>query len=59
MYALRDVFGRFGNLVEVYTLYGKNCGYVTYSTKESADEAIKVSHSIYYTLEIFSSCFEV
>ncbi|KAK9500194.1 hypothetical protein O3M35_001499 [Rhynocoris fuscipes] len=44
MYALRDVFGRFGNLVEVYTLHGKNCGYVTYATKESADEAIKTLH---------------
>ncbi|XP_014243102.1 RNA-binding protein 45 [Cimex lectularius] len=44
MYALRDIFGRFGNLVEVYTLQGKNCGYVSYATKESADKAIKTLH---------------
>lgn len=44
MYALRDIFGRFGNLVEVYTLHGKNCGYVTYATQQSAEEAIKTLH---------------
>ncbi|KAF6198271.1 hypothetical protein GE061_008018 [Apolygus lucorum] len=44
MYALRDIFGRFGNLIEVYTLHGKNCGYVTYATKESSDAAIKTLH---------------
>lgn len=44
MYALRDIFGRFGNLVEVYTLHGKNCGYVTYATQDSAEEAIKKLH---------------
>ncbi|BET02238.1 RNA recognition motif. (a.k.a. RRM, RBD, or RNP domain) [Nesidiocoris tenuis] len=44
MYALRDIFGRFGNLIEVYTLHGKNCGYVTYATKESSDNAIKTLH---------------
>jgi hypothetical protein len=48
MYALRDVFGRFGNLVEVYVLNGKNCGYVSYSSKESADNAIEVSLMITY-----------
>lgn len=43
MYALRDIFGRFGNLIEVYTILGKNCGYVTYATQQSAEEAIKVN----------------
>jgi len=44
VYALRDVFGRFGGLVEVYMLNGKNCGYVTYTTKESAETAIETLH---------------
>nr|CAD7266338.1 unnamed protein product [Timema shepardi] len=40
MYALRDVFGRFGNLIDVYMLNGKNCGYAKYANKESAETAI-------------------
>ncbi|CAB4063343.1 unnamed protein product [Lepeophtheirus salmonis] len=27
LYALKDVFGRFGNLIDVYMLSGKTCGY--------------------------------
>nr|CAD7437634.1 unnamed protein product [Timema bartmani] len=42
MYALRDVFGRFGNLIDVYMLNGKNCGYAKYANKESAETAIGV-----------------
>ncbi|XP_044752187.1 RNA-binding protein 45 [Coccinella septempunctata] len=41
---LRDIFCRFGNLIDVYLLSGKNCGYAKYSKKESADEAIKTLH---------------
>jgi hypothetical protein len=43
MYAMRDVFGRFGNLIDVYMLSGKICGYAKYAIKESAEQAIQVS----------------
>ncbi|XP_017773921.1 PREDICTED: RNA-binding protein 45 isoform X2 [Nicrophorus vespilloides] len=41
---LKDLFCRFGNLIEVYLLSHKNCGYAKYATKESAMEAITVLH---------------
>lgn len=41
---LRDIFCRFGNLINVYTLHGKTVGYARYSVSESADEAIKTLH---------------
>lgn len=44
VHALWDVFGRFGALIEVYILSGKNCGYVSYGSKESASRAIEVLH---------------
>jgi len=37
---LNDVFCRFGNLIEVYLMKGKKCGYVKYATVESAQQAI-------------------
>ncbi|XP_049843828.1 RNA-binding protein 45 isoform X1 [Schistocerca gregaria] len=43
-YAVRDVFGRFGHLIDVYLLNGKNYGYVKYASKESANKAIQVLH---------------
>lgn len=50
MSALWDVFGRFGDLIEVYILNGKNCGYVSYGRKESADKAIEVICSYFPNL---------
>ncbi|XP_045510057.1 RNA-binding protein 45-like [Colias croceus] len=41
---LRDIFCRFGNLINVYTLPNKTVGYARYSTVESADMAIKTLH---------------
>lgn len=41
---LRDIFCRFGNLINVYTLPSKTVGYARYSVSESADEAIKTLH---------------
>jgi len=38
---LNDVFSRFGNLIEVYMLKGKKCGYVKYATLESSQQAIE------------------
>ena len=38
---LNDVFSRFGNLIEVYMMKGKKCGYVKYATEESAQQAIE------------------
>ncbi|XP_035730098.1 RNA-binding protein 45-like [Vespa mandarinia] len=44
IYAMKDAFCRFGNLIDVYMLPGKNCGYAKYATIASADEAIEVLH---------------
>lgn len=41
---LRDVFCRFGALINVYTLPNKTVGYARYATAKAADEAIKVLH---------------
>jgi len=39
VYALKDVFGRFGGLIDVYLLKGKRCGYALFSSSDSAEEA--------------------
>ena len=44
LYTLKDVFSRFGNLIDIYLLSGKNCGYAKYSDKESADRAVASLH---------------
>jgi len=44
LYALRDVFGRFGSLIDIYLLQGKTCGYAKYSDKESANRAVATLH---------------
>lgn len=44
LYALKDVFGRFGNLIDVYMLNGKSCGYAKYASKDSADRAVSALH---------------
>lgn len=41
---LRDIFCRFGNLINVYTLPNKTVGYARYAVAESADEAMRVLH---------------
>jgi len=41
VYAVKDVFGRFGGLVDFYFLNGKRCGYALFSQAESANEAIR------------------
>ena len=46
-YALKDVFSRFGGLIDVYMLNGKTYGYAKYLTKESAEKAILVSQQIW------------
>ncbi len=43
-YALKDVFGRFGSLIDIYMLNGKTCGYAKYAVKESADAAVAALH---------------
>eukprot|EP00088_Acartia_fossae_P060945 TRINITY_DN7308_c0_g1_i3.p1 TRINITY_DN7308_c0_g1~~TRINITY_DN7308_c0_g1_i3.p1 ORF type:complete len:523 (-),score=160.34 TRINITY_DN7308_c0_g1_i3:305-1873(-) len=37
---IKDLFCRFGNLIEAYCLRGKKCGYARYASKESANAAI-------------------
>ena len=44
LYALKDVFSRFGHLIDIYLLNGKNCGYAKYSEKDSADRAVATLH---------------
>jgi len=44
LYALKDTFGRFGNLIDVFFLNGKNFGYAKYANKSSAEEARNALH---------------
>lgn len=39
---LKDVFSRFGNLIDVYMLNNRNCGFAKYASTDSAENAIKV-----------------
>lgn len=48
IYAMKDAFCRFGNLIDVYMLPGKNCGYAKYASVQSANEAIEVYFIILY-----------
>ncbi|KAE8580804.1 hypothetical protein XENTR_v10024547 [Xenopus tropicalis] len=41
---MEDVFCRFGNLIEVYIVPGKNVGYARYADLSSANDAIAVLH---------------
>ncbi|XP_068101537.1 RNA-binding protein 45 [Hyperolius riggenbachi] len=41
---VEDVFCRFGNLLDIYLVPGKNIGYVKYSDLSSANEAIATLH---------------
>lgn len=42
--ALVDVFSRFGDLIDVYTLKNKNFGYAKFSSSEGAAKAMEVLH---------------
>lgn len=61
IYAMKDAFCRFGNLIDVYMLPGKNCGYAKYASVESANEAIEVCCIIFdrKVRSIFQSVFPV
>ncbi|KAK4879522.1 hypothetical protein RN001_007668 [Aquatica leii] len=41
---LRNIFCRFGNLIDVYLLFNRNCGYANYASRESAESAIMTLH---------------
>ncbi|XP_040827728.1 RNA-binding protein 45 [Ochotona curzoniae] len=41
---LEDIFCRFGNLIEVYLVSGKNVGYAKYADRMSANDAIATLH---------------
>ncbi|XP_050301976.1 RNA-binding protein 45 isoform X2 [Anthonomus grandis grandis] len=41
---LRDVFCRFGNLIDAYLLANRNCGYARYADKHSCQRAIETLH---------------
>jgi hypothetical protein len=53
---LKDVFSRFGNLIDVYLIGQKTCGYVKYASKESADLAMKVISSNLVVLKNMHNC---
>lgn len=40
--AIKDVFGRFGRILDLFLLTTKNVGYITYAKKESVKQAIAV-----------------
>lgn len=55
IYAMKDAFCRFGNLIDVYMLPGKNCGYAKYASVQSANEAIEVYFiMLYFIIMTFS-----
>jgi len=41
---LKDAFCRFGNLIDVYLLSGRNYGYAKFASKDSAKRAIETLH---------------
>lgn len=41
---LKDIFSRFGDLIDVYLLKNKNFGYAKFSKAEAAEKAIRVLH---------------
>lgn len=41
LYSLKDVFARFGGLIDFYLLNGKRCGYALFSSEEAAKEAMR------------------
>lgn len=43
-HVLQNAFCRFGDLIDVYTLPGKNFGYAKYATPEAAEECKKALH---------------
>lgn len=43
-HVLQNAFCRFGELIDVYTLPGKNFGYAKYATTEAAEECKKTLH---------------
>ena len=42
---LINIFSRFGDLIDVYMLPNKNCGYAKYASEVSANKAIEVLHT--------------
>ena len=44
LYALKDVFGRFGSLIDIYVINGKTFGYAKYASKEAADSVVAALH---------------
>lgn len=42
IHVLKKVFCRFGNLIDVYLLNNRNCGYVKFATVESARQVKKI-----------------
>ncbi len=55
IYVLKDIFGRFGHLIDVYMLGGRSCGYAKYADKDSADRALMVQISK-WPLVLFILC---
>jgi len=45
-HVLRDIFGRFGILTDVWIVRGKNYGYAKFTTRASAEAAITALHGM-------------
>jgi hypothetical protein len=57
VHVLKQVFCRFGNLIDVYLLNNRNCGYVKYATAESAKEVCCQSFVLGVRKVLFYYCF--
>lgn len=58
IHVLKKVFCRFGNLIDVYLLSNRNCGYVKYASHESARQVNNILFSVCF-LHFLSNCFIV
>lgn len=44
--ALQDVFSRFGDLIDVFTLKNKNFGYAKFASSDAAEKAMEALHGV-------------
>ena len=59
IHVLKKVFCRFGNLIDVYLLSNRNCGYVKYASHESARQVNNIILFSVFFLHFLSNCFIV
>lgn len=57
VHVLKQVFCRFGNLIDVYLLNNRNCGYVKYATADSAKQVSRNPSERQLMSNEFANCF--